>query len=153
LELKRYKEAEVAFEDCSISLKGDIRPHVGLASIATRMEDWPMAVKRWRFCLTGFAEHEEACAWRLELAQALWHSGDIAGAENELRTVLRIKPDDVGVRENLACMAAEQGQFKVAADVFQSCLADYPNHSKSARWRAGLASAMEGMGEATLSLE
>jgi hypothetical protein len=156
LRLSRYDEAEHAFMELAAADKNSLRVlgYVGLARIAKRRTDWPLAVQRWHSCLESFPKHPEAAAWRgEELAPALAEAGRLADAAGEWRTCLKRFPGHEKVsawRFRLAQALTRLRRFPEAEREFQVLLSAEPDHAGAL---AGMAHLAEKQGQLHVAVE
>lgn len=156
LRLSRYDEAEHAFVELAAEDKNSLRVlgYVGLARVAKRRTDWPLAVQRWHSCLESFPKHPEAATWRgEELAPALVEAGRLADAVGEWRTCLKRFPGHEKVsawRFHLAQALTRLRRFPEAEREFQVLLSAEPDHAGAL---AGMARLAEKQGQLHVAVE
>jgi tetratricopeptide (TPR) repeat protein len=107
----------------------------GLAEVAASRANWQDAIQRWRRCLERFPKHAYAAAWRGQLANALMMDGQFQAAEAEYQALLKGSEHPEELREKLATLAENQGQFLAAAEQLRICLSLCPKHKRAVRWR------------------
>lgn len=126
--LKQYANAERIFFSLMAENPGVVSIYYNLGNMYVQMSDYPEAIRWFEKALEINPESRE---FAHNLALARLKSGDLAGAEDELLTIIKKYPGYVRARENLAFLYLEMKEPQKAVSIFQAMLEDDPHQANT----------------------
>lgn len=122
------EDEPAVWEEAAKLLVGDVR---NSAELIACIAQWHGEASRWDECIAAcdevlrkFPKHHGALEMR---SAALLHSGDIAGATESLRTLLRLSPRDPLHRLKYATLLQLQNETAAALQEYERVLAAHPD--------------------------
>ena len=135
LDLGLLKEAEELFSRCWEEFPNNPGGLSGLALVARKQGDSRKAVKLLTECIAQFPGDGDQRWWLAVCGDLAFEQADWESADTSFRSLKDRFPDIPSGWSGLARLAAEQGDWKQARDLFGECLKRFSGHEQSTWWQ------------------
>ena len=135
LDLELLEEAEELLSRCREEFPNNSSGLSGLALVARKRGDSRNAATLLKDCIARFPGDGDQRWWLAVCGDLLLEQADWEGAETSFRILRDRFPDSPSGFTGLARLAARQGDWSRARDLFGQCLKHFPGHEQSQWWR------------------